>query len=75
MSSTWKGCAFNLIAYALPAKLAGGSVCFKCSEAIAPGWGWIGHGFCPVYPMTNSIENDSAKYNFPETLSLQSFAE
>jgi hypothetical protein len=33
----------QLDAEALPAKLARVSVCFECSEAIAPGWPCVGH--------------------------------
>jgi hypothetical protein len=60
---------------ALPAQLSGGRVCFKCSEAIAPGWLWVCHVLFPVYPIANSSQSDPAKYNFSEIQLLQSFAE
>ena len=38
-----EGLRVELDADALAAKLSGGGVGFKGSEAIAPGWRWVGH--------------------------------
>ena len=50
-----EGLRVQLDADSLPAKLARDSVCFKCSEAIAPGWHGVRHVSCRVYPIALSI--------------------
>src|SRR5271165_5129335 len=69
-----EGLGVELDAEPLAAKLPGGSVGFKCSEAIARCWLWAGHVFFPVYATGSRTEAGRAMYNFAEVASMQSFA-
>ena len=63
-----EGLRVQLDADALPAQLSGGGVCFKGSEAIAPGWlRCLVMSLCPVYPISEFEPKQLApRYNFSE---------